>query len=276
MMRKLGILILDGLLSSFRSKKAILFLALYLGTFFIFCYGFIKIEEKIVHELEKQGINETSRKVLSSTVKKLLREKNDELVVDFLLTVPYFNTALFILSIFCTPLLILLLRYDVPAREIYDGTLRFLTFRVSRGTFILARFLGGVIEFALITLAAQCAAILWVKAKIPLFPAGESFKVGFVFWVRLQFFFAVFIAFALLVSVIVKKPFLALLVAVLGLLALFIIPIWIDYVSPFDIEYIGGLFYSPSPRLYRTLGAYLGFAVLFLGIGAAVFQRKNL
>ncbi|MFH1037577.1 MAG: ABC transporter permease subunit [PVC group bacterium] len=276
MMRKLLILILDGLLGSFRSKKAILSLILYLGIFFTFCYGFIKVEEKIIRELENQGINETSRKVVSAAVTRILREKDDTRIVDFLLTVPYFNTAVFILSIFCTPLLILLLRYDVPAREICDGTLRFLTFRVSRPVFLLARFLGGAIEFALITLAAHCAAIFWVKARIPLFPAGESFRAGLSFWLRLQFFFSVFIALALLVSVTVRKPVHSLLLAVLAVLALFLLPIWTDYLSPFDIKYIGGLFSGPAFPLYRTLGAYLGFAALFFGAAALLFQRKNL
>lgn len=275
-MRKLLILVLDDLLGSFRSKKAILFLVLYLGIFFAFYYGFIRLEGKIVGELENRGFHEPTRRAASAAVTGVLREKDDTKIVDFLLAAPYFNTAIFVLSIFCTPGLILLLRYDVPVREIGDGTLRFLTFRVSRSGFLLARFLGGVLEFALITLAAHAAAIVWVKIQVPLFPAGVSWRAGFFFWLRLQFFFSVFIALAILVSVTARRPILSLLLSVLAVLALFFLPLWTDYLSPFDIKYISGLFSGPGFPFYRTLGAYLGFAALFFGVGVLIFRRKNL
>ncbi|MDP8237320.1 MAG: ABC transporter permease subunit [Candidatus Erginobacter occultus] len=275
-MRKLLILIGDGLAGSFRSRRAILFLFLYLGIFFVFCYGFIRVEARIVGELEGQGVNEPARTAVAGMAERVLRDRDETGIVDFLLTMPFFNTALFVLSIFATPGLILLLRYDIPAREIEDGTPRFFTFRVSRSVFLSARFLGGIAEFALITLVAHCAAIGWAAAVITGFPAGESFRAGLQFWLRLQLFFAVFIALSLLVSTAVRKPFLSLLLAAAAVLVLLIIPAWTDYLSPFDINYVGGLFAPSSLPLYRSLGACAGFSLLFFSGAVLIFRRKNL
>jgi ABC-type transport system involved in multi-copper enzyme maturation permease subunit len=275
-MRKLLILIFDGLAGFFRSKRAILFLVLYLGIFFLFCSGFIRAEAKITGELDRQGVNEPARTAVSKMVQDILRERDEHRIVDFLLTLPFFNTALFVLSIFGTPGLILLLRYDTPAREIREGTMRFFTFRVSRTTWLLARFLGGVVEFALITLAAHCAAIGWAAAAIPGFPAAAGFWAGLQFWLRLQLFFAVFISLSLLVSTAVPKPFLSLPLAAAAVLLLLILPAWTDYLSPFDLHYVGGLFSPPSLPLYRALGACGAFSLIFFGAAAWIFKRRNL
>jgi ABC-type transport system involved in multi-copper enzyme maturation permease subunit len=290
-MRQLLTLTKDSLLNAFRTKKAIIFLVLYLGTFGAITFGFIKVQEHLNQEierqiervLEEQGVPTIGRTVASSMgremaegfAREMLRTQNNE-VINFLLDIPFLNLALFGVTIFGTPLLILILKYDLVAQENYEGTMRFLLFRTSRTKIILAKFISSIIEIAVLTFIALVVALIWANFKLESFDFAQSLRVGVRFWAIAQVFLSAFVAFALLISVIFKKPFVALTMCFIGMLILILLPIWTNSVSPLDIYYLRGLFYGPSFELMFSLFSYGLFSLGILTIANYIFNKKNL
>ncbi len=252
-----------------------LFLILYLSVFLLLALGFIHIQARILEQFEQQGITQTQQNLAFGFAKNALRSQNNQ-VIDFLINVPFINLALFLVTIFGTPLLVMLLNYDKIAQEVYDGTLRYLLFRVSRFQLYLTKFLGSLVECALITLVALLFALVWASFQLKGLDFGVTLAYGIRFWAIGQVFLSVFVAFAMMFSTFFKKPFTALIVGATVLFLLFILPFWIDYLSPYDVKYLTGLFYNNSLELAETLGVYVLFTILFWLIGWWNFSRKDL
>ncbi len=275
-MRALYLLSKDNFLNAFRSKKAVIFLLLYVIVFGLIMYGFSHVQQEINNQFRSQGISSAQQDFMIQFAKNFLQAENQNQVMHFLLTVPFFNIALFLVTIFGTPLLILIVKYDILAQEISDKTFRFLLFRTTKWKIYIAKFISSVLEFAVITFIAFLIAVLWAKSSISDFDWERSLSAGLYFWIISQVFLAVFMAFNMLISVMVKKPFQALLLSCLGLFTFTILPVWFDYLSPFNMVYLNGLFYGFSRELFLSLASYFIFIFLFLGLGFVIFNRKNL
>lgn len=288
-MRNLFILTQDNFLNSFRTKRALIFLVLYLGVFGLVTFGFIKatqeiekqVQAEIARNLEAQGITGVSQHLATGMTTKMaeefardfLKTKNDE-TINFLLETPFLNIMLFLVTLFGTPLLILILKYDTLTQEIYDGTLRFILFRTSRKNIFFAKFLSGVLEFAVLTLIAFILAYLWTGFG---FHKWMDMKIGIKFWFMSQLFLSVFVAFYLCISVIFKKPFYSLLTACIASLLLILTPLKIAYLSPFDSNYLRGFFYPYSSFEFQLMiFGYLGLITIFLSAGFYIFKKKAL
>lgn len=288
-MRNFFILTFDNLLNSFRTKRALIFLILYLGVFVLVTFSFIKateaIEEQVQIEItksmEEQGMNPLTQKIATSMTTQMaesfardfLKTKNDQ-TINFLLETPFLNIMLFLVTLFGTPLLILILKYDTLTQEIYDGTLRFVLFRTSRKNIFFAKFLSGALEFAFLTLIAFLLAYLWTGIA---FNQWMKIGIGLRFWFLAQLFLAIFVSFYLFISVIFKKPFYSLLTACLFSLILLLAPLKIRYISPFDTDYLRGFFYPYSSIEFQIMVfGYLSLIVFFLSTGFFIFKKKAL
>lgn len=288
-MRNFFILTFDNFLNSFRTKRALIFLILYLGVFGLVTFGFIKatqeIEEQIQAEisrnLEDQGITGISQNLATSMTTQMAEafardflETQDNEIINFLLKTPFLNIMLFLVTLFGTPLLILILKYDTLTQEIYDGTLRFLLFRTSRKDIFFAKFLSGVIEFAILTLIAFLLAYLWSGLY---FDKWMDIGIGMKFWLLSQLFLSTFIAFYLSISVIFKKPFYSLLTACIASLLLLLAPLKISYISPFDSSYLRGFFFPYSSFEFQIMiFGFLALTATFLLVGFYIFRKKTL
>lgn len=269
------ILFKDQISTSWRSKKAILFLVLYMSVFLLLALGIITIQTKIFEQFREQGIAQTQQDIALTFGRRALRSQNND-IIDFLIDVPFINIALFLVTIFGTPLLLLLLNYDKIAQEVYDGSFRYILFRTSRRSIYLSKFLGSIVECAIITFIALMTALLWAKWQISDLDLSKSFLYGLRFWTIGQVFLWVFIAFSLMFSTFFQKAFSALLVTASALFILFILPFWIGYISPYDLNYLSGLFFPTSPELFQSLITYLIFTLIFLSGGYFWFSRKDL
>ena len=272
------ILLKDNFLTSLRTKKAILFLILYLGVFWLIIYGIIKTQAEIYAKFSEQRISQEHQRIITGFARNFLRSNSGENVelVNFLLSVSFFNIALFCVTIFGTPLLILILKYDVVTQEFYDKTLRFLTPRVARWKIILAKFFSGFLEISVFTFLAFLVGIFLANVNLSDFDLTKSFRAGIWFWGVSQAFLMVFLSFAIFISTVVKKPFFALLFSIIGNLFFLIIPSWINFLSPFDMKFIVGLFHDFSAELWYSILVYLVFSVVFLSGAIFIFNRKNL
>lgn len=282
------VLLQDHLINSLRTKKALIFLCLYLGVFGLIAYGLFQAQNFINKELDAQGISESQREAVLNFSRRAVNQLDfgqQEELINFLINIPFLNIMLFAVTIFGTPFLILILNYDKISQEIYDGTLRYLLFRTSRLEIFLAKFLSGVIETAVITFTALFLALLWGSTQIEKFDFVKSFFHGVRFWFIAQVFLAIFVAFSLLFSSLFKKPFHALLTSFIGFCVMGLIPLFAElhtlpsearFLSPFENFYMQGMLFDFSPQLYQSLGFFGLFTAIFLGIGYAIFYRKDL
>ncbi len=264
------VILSDHLKQAFRSKKAIVFLALYLAVFFFIAHNILELQRTVSEGLDEQGSG------VKLIVMGLLRANTDPTLVKFLDTVPFMNVALFFVSIFGTPILLLIQNYDKISQDVYDGTIRYVAFRSKRWQIYTAKFASSVLECALVTLLAIVPAVIWAKLKIPRFDFNESIMFGLRYWAIALVFLSVICAFSLMWSSILRKPFSVLIASFVGLFALMLIPVWVPYASPFDGYYTRGLMQNMGFEFFASIGAYLGFCLLFFGVGFVVFQKKDI
>lgn len=274
--RRFRILCGDAFRHSLRSRRALIFLLLYLAVFLFIAYQFINIQERYDTTLTEHGLNSRHKKIVTAVARALFRTQAGSPLVDYLLTVPYFNIMLALVSIFGTPLLILFWKYDVLAQEIYDRTTRFLVFRASRLEFLLARYASGMMEVFLLTLVAFFLSMLWASATLSDFEWTKSFTKGFSLLLTSQAFFSVILALTVMCSTIVRRPLSALLLSFGGILFLLLMTAWLPLLSPFASLYFRGLFAGIAGNLVPTIIVYALFTGLFLRIGYSILRRRDL
>lgn len=275
-MSKTFILLKDNFIQSFRSKKTVLFLIIYMAVFFLIANAIITFIPGITATIQIMGSVSQEANFAEDFVGSMFQGSMDASVLSYLFSIPLINIALFIVSIFGTPILILLTKYDLLALESYDHTFRFLLFRTSRFKIYLSRFLSAFLEIFAITFLALIFALIWSAIRVPDFSFSKSLSAGLYFLIVSQFLFAVIIAITMLMSTIVKKPLTALLFTFLALIVLLAVTNLVNYVSPFDSFYIRGLIAGFSLELLKSIISYILFTALFLAAGFIIFKRKNL
>lgn len=276
-MKIFWILTWDNLKNSLRTRKAIIFLVLYLLVFGLITYAFFHTQEVIETQIREQGISQVQQGFMSGFAHSILSNKTENSsVVDFIFGVPPINMVLFFISLIGTPLLLFILNYDKISQEIYDGTIRYILFRASRFKVFFAKFFSSLIECSVITFAALILGILWGSLRFQSVNFIYSMQIGVRYWLIAQFFLAAFIAFSLMASAIFKKPFIALIFSVSGYIAMAVIPFFIPYISPYDKLYFQGLFLPNSLELLLSLFEYGLYTAIFLTIGYQIFKRADL
>jgi len=259
-----------------KSKKLVIFLIFYLAIFFLIFYAFLKIQTEINSQMENFGIDNNKRRFLEPMVRTFLQNSTKSKVMDFLLDISISNFVIFMITIFGTPLLIMIAKYDAFSQEIYDKTIRFLLFRVSRANIFFAKFISAVLEFAIITFFSFVVAIIWSKLALDDFDFWENFKTGIYFWLVSQFFLSFFIAFFLGISSLTTKPFYSLFISCFVLLFFAMTTIWFDYLSPFNSFYSSGFFCGMSMELIKSIIFYSAATSIFLIIFFILFKKRNL
>lgn len=271
------ILTWDTLKNSLRTKKAIVFLILYLLVFGLITYGFFSLQENIELQIQQQGISPLQKSFMFGFARSIIANQAETSpVIQFLFSVPAINIILFFVTLIGTPLLLFILNYDKVSQEIYDGTIRYVLFRASRFKIFFSKFLGSLIECSAITFVALILGVLWGSIRFESVDFSESIGFGIRYWLIAQVFLAVFVALSLMASAIFKKPFVSLIVCFVSYVAMPIIPFYISYISPYDKKYFEGLFFHNSPELFLALLIYTLYTTLFLGIGYFIFRRADL
>lgn len=276
-MRTFLILTWDNLKGSLQTKKALIFLALYLLIFALISYGFFTLQAEIEEQILAQGVSGIQRDFMIDFATNVIQNQTENnFLMQFLFDIPPINIMLFFVSLIGTPILLFIINYDKISQEIYDGTIRYLLFRASRFKIFFAKFLSSFLECSLITLFAVFIGVLWGSLRFDSVDFSESMSYGLRFWMISQFFLSVFVALSLLASSIFKKPFTSLIVCFLIFIAMPILAYFFPYISPFETEYFKGLFFHNSYQLFFSLAVYTLYTAIFLSIGYSIFKRKDL
>jgi len=276
-MNKFLVLVWDNLKNSLRTKRALIFLALYLVVFGLITYAFFQIQNEIEKQLAEQDISGFQREFMTNFAQNaIVNGANNNAVVQFLFKVPPLNIVLFLVSLVGTPILLFILNYDKVSQEIYDGTIRYLLFRASRWQIFFAKFVSSLIECAGITLIALFMGVSWASVKFQSVDFALSLQYGLRYWFIAQFFLLVFVAYSLMTSAIFKKPFTSLVVSFVGWIVMIVVPFFVSYIPPYDPKFFEGLFFHNSLELIFSLMIYLLFTAVFLAGGYQIFKRNDL
>lgn len=267
----------DNLKNSLRTRKAMIFLVLYLLVFGLLTYAFFRIQANIDDQIKSHGMSSFQVSFLSGFLHSIVSTSaNNSSVVDFIFTIPPININLYFVSLIGTPLLIFILNYDKVSQEIYDGTIRFMVFRASRLKIFLSKFFSGMIECAAITLLATVLGITWASLSFESVNFMQSLGLGIRYWFLAQFFLAAFVAFSLMASAIFKKPFTSLIFSFVSYVAMPVIRFFVPFVSPYDPFYFDKLFFPNSLDLLFGVLIYLLYTMIFLNIGFYLFKKTDL
>lgn len=268
------VLIGDNLKNALKSKKAIVFLALYLILFSLLVYAIKEVQRQFFTQLAMQGNPEVTP-MFFEVMKGFLRLNSDEFI-KALFSLPVYSLQLFSVTLFGTPILLLLVHYDKIAQEISDGTYRYLLFRTSRAKIYWSKFASVAIEITIVTFLATLFAIVYGHFSLNFFQTEEVIRASLRFWLAgLPFLFS-FSALVLMFSAMVKRPFSALLLSAATIICAALVMIWTPEVSPFYLEYWKGFFLPGTPLMLKSVMIYLGFTALFSGAGFLIFKNRDL
>lgn len=271
-MRSFFALLRDNLSHALKSKKALVFLILYLTVFSVVVYGIKELQKEFFQQLT---LHPGVTPVFFNLLKEFLKLNSDQFI-QALFSIPPYSLQLFAVTLFGTPLLLLLVNYDKLAQEISEGSFRYLLFRTSRAHIYWAKFASMALEIAFVTFIATLLAVLYGHFSLPFFQTAKVFKSSLIFWLAGLPFLVSFSALILLFSAGVKRPFSALLLVALALIASAVVMIWAPQLSPFYLEYWKGFFLPGTPLMLKSVLIYLGFCALFSGVGFLIFKKRDL
>lgn len=268
-------LLKDNLTSALKSKKALVFLALYLILFSLVINGIKEFQQEFFAELAIQQATTPELMPLFFEVMGRFSTNSGEFI-GALFTIPPYSLQLFAVTLFGTPILLLMVHYDKLAQEISDGTYRYLLFRTSRAKIYWAKWGSAVLEITLVTFLATLFAVVYGHFSLSFFQTGEIFAASMRFWLAGLPFLIAFSSLVLMFSVMVRRPFTALLLSASAVVISALLLIWVPDISPFYWENWKGFFLPGTPLMIKSILIYLGYAALFSSIGFAVFRWRDL
>ena len=275
-MRHFFILLKDNLIQALKSKKSILFLVLYLAIFGLIVHGIKEAQKEILLQLGEQGgIDPALSRVGFNFAVEFLDIRNNDIIQQFL-SIPFYSIQLFGVLLLGTPFLIQLIHYDKIAQEVSDGTFRYQLFRTSRGNIYWAKVASALIEIAIITFIATVLAVLYGELTLTYFEFWDVMKASLTYWLMGLVPLLTFSSLVLFFSAWVKRPFIALLLPGIAVLAAFIMMAWYPHFSPFHIDYWKGFFLPNTHLMWKSIGIYLGITAVISSAGYLIFKRKDL
>ena len=240
---------------------------------------------------EKLGAGSTQAFV---EMKRAAIEKStgDANLAAHLSTVPTSLLLFLKITVWFGPLLIALLGFDALSGDLQHRSVRFWTVRSRRWSFFVGKFFGLWILVSLITLALNVIAGTVALAK-GYVTGGSLITWGLQFWLVSLPISATWAAIALFISGMFRTPILGLLTTFGAFFVLWLFGLggfisrmgdmleggdlkamsWYEYLYPNAYD---EMLLSSNPRsIVTALAILIGFAVLVVGAGSAVFARKD-
>ncbi len=188
--------------------------------------------------------------------------------------------AVFLLTIWITPLVISLLSFDSVAGDLQHKAVRYWTLRTRRASYFIGKWAGVFATISTMTFAVH--ALIWVvciaRGEAP---AATALGWGIRFWLLTLPMSAAWCGIATLVSSLFKSPIIALLVTFATFFVLFMFWLIGGVTHANALMYVYPNFYEDmlvNPRLDRLmtgLACCLGMAALYIAGGSYLFTKKD-
>ena len=279
MIKEILVVLLHELRLSLTSKRVILAAAIIILGAVLMSVGLIKLS-RTEQATILTAAGRTAQMTMSTQEKGKLREELAEIlgekaeIVEYRLKTPLLLVIVFWLTSIFFPFLVAMLGYDSMAGEVKDGAIRFLLTRGRRSSILLGKYLAqcawllillllGLLAVALcgIVMLDDAAVLVWLR---------DSLVLTLFAWILSAAYLALVLAF----SCMVRRPFAALMLSVVGLLAM---GIW--GVTPWKVAcpnyYKLGLLGPPEMAL-KAVGVFVIMAVLMLLAAASLLRVRDL
>lgn len=223
-------------------------------------------------QLTQQGHqNAAQQRKVKKALRAFLGRKAD--IVEYRLETPLLLTFVFVMVVLFFPFVVALLAYDAIAREIQAGAIRFLLPRARRVSIVLGKFGAQAITLLVLIATGFLCVVLsgayalegpllaWLRESLSMAVLAWLMSLGYLAW-------------CLFASSLVRRPFVSLMIAVVGLLAMGILGLtrW-GGASPnaYKIDLLG-----PPAMAGQAAAVFLGFALVMLALSMIVLQARDL
>jgi ABC-type transport system involved in multi-copper enzyme maturation permease subunit len=264
------------LAKSFRSAKGIVLLLLSLlgGTAITLLIAWVE-------KMKREKMADISPEAIAFGREKVMAELfGDADTGKVLAQIPDILIAVFMLTIWLTPLLVALLGFDSVAGELQHKTVRYWSIRTRRASYVVGKWLGTWAMVSATTLLLH--ALIWVIC-ISRGEAASSTIVnwGFRLWLTTLPMSAAWCALGNLVSSLFKVPIAALFVTFLAFFVLWMVYVLalrsdieaLTYVYPNAFDRL--LLHARTDRWLLGVTACLGTTAGYLTLGSFLFTKRD-
>lgn len=286
------------LADSFRSRRVIVFLVLYIAGAMLACNLFITL----IHRLERQissAMSLPESRTPGAVVDTVWKSKTfQEMVVsmagDRKIAQEFFNVpviALFYgwLAFVFTPPLVMLSASGRISEEVSTGSARFVLTRTSRGSWCLGKFLGQALEALVPLLISAVGAWCVARFRLPTMDGPEAMRMMIIYAWKVWIYSLPFIGLALGISQTTRSQYLAMSLGFVSWIVLAILSAIASHFAGDGIRQVWQLVQVLIPMdhmlgLWRTSVSHCVTAILFLvalafsymSVGYAFMSRKDL
>jgi ABC-type transport system involved in multi-copper enzyme maturation permease subunit len=196
----------------------------------------------------------------------------DEALLQALADVPMIILFFFKVGLFFLPLLVVLMGFDQISGELQSRSLRFVTLRASRGALLAGKIGAQVAVLAGLTAIINLMLLVFAAATTEGFALGAGTLSVVKFWLVEVIFGLAYIGLTAMCSALFRTPIFSLLTALCLLFVFWLFAVVSSFDSLAFLSHLAPSHYKDglvSPDLLTALGsvgAYIGFAALFVGV----------
>ena len=298
MMRSILEIARHELLAAIRTKRAIWIGVLYLGSAVLGGLAFVMsvrfIEKEVLAKLATQGDAGSAADrlaLLSAPAYQKLAAffagvEPEQVAESFrnAVVVPFFFWG----SLIFLPFLILFTSFDQVAADLQSRAILYSTLRARRTAILLGKALAQLALFVVVTLIGAAGLTLLATVLLESFTLVEALPAILRMVALLIPFGLTYLAISSFASVLTKQPFPALLAA-FGIMVFLRVLSWVtvipedhplaplrllQWLSPSTYQH--GLWLDDIWGPLASVGAYLAFTVVFMGLATLVLRRRDL
>jgi len=282
-----SVIFLHELRRGVRSAKALVLLILFALASTLVCAGYVVVSKKAETALAQAAggteiPSETKEQMKKEGVKYFFSD-DEQQTVDWLVDVPVVVLLFFKMTLLFLPLLALLIGFDQVSGELQSRSIRFASLRARRGSLLAGKLLSQAVLLLGLTAVVNAGLFVFAVATEKDLAVGSMLFGMIRLWLLALVYTAAYLGLAALCSSLFRTPIYSLLTglcALFGFWLLAVLPrIWdslkfLSYATPSFYE--RGLM---SPEVWPALGsvgAFLGFAGLFIGMAYLALRGRDL
>jgi ABC-2 type transport system permease protein len=270
-----------------RSGRIIILLALYALFSLIILVVVGTVANALVRQLGESGGDPRAAEMASAegrnAVLSLLFSGGDLAILDALKKLPIVVLIPFKATLFFLPAYVALMGFDQVSADVVNRSIRYLTIRARRASILFGKVLSQATLLLGLVMAVDFGIFAYAKITNPDFPASTLGANLLKFWLAAIVFSSAYVALTSLCSTLVRSPAVSLVLNLLALMGFWFLDVigatdpsreFLRYLSP--SHYSNGLLHPNFASFAISVGAYAGFALVFLASAYLVLRARDL
>lgn len=213
----------------------------------------------------------------------LLFSSGDLAILDALKELPIVVLITFKATLFFLPVYVALIGFDQVSADVANRSIRYLTIRARRASILFGKVFSQATLLLGLVMAVDLGIFAYAKITSPAFPISTLGVNLLKFWLAAIVFSSAYIALTSLCSALVRSPAVSLVLNLLALMGFWLLDVigatdpsreLLRYLSP--SHYSNGLLHPYLAPFAASVGAYAGFALVFLTGAYFVLRERDL